>query len=418
MRGLLRAWGWDPTPAPPVGPALGPSFLRSRRAAPAGETREAGPCLELSPAPWGPERLPWEGGRPSCGHTHLSSPEDISSLNSELSLLPGKGTQINERGSLAPEGPTPEGPVLPAQRVPQEGRGTAPWPRGHQCDGFLLPLLLPLCPGRVGRPIRPPQPSRGVLAPFPQPLRKPAAACWGLGLGPGSAWQLRHRLPLAHAKPGPGQASPGEDGGPVSTSALRGQGWSPVTEQLPSTRQEPRGRSPLGPWPCTHREGLDTPSPTYLSAADSDALPSGAPRDLPLRDLLLSLHTPEWPWRCHGSVHVAWAACWHRGRAAGKGAGGRFGPVGVTGKTGPVRLQTGHRHTQLPPWNFRLQTEKNLRSPDTGGAERVSAWRPPARIAGSAAEPGCVLCLGKSGTWARAQLRQVPGRKGAVLPPS
>lgn len=48
----------------------------------------------------------------------------------------------------------------------------------------------------------------------------------------------------------------------------------------------------------------------------------------------------------------------------------------------------------------------------------MSAWRPPARIAGSAAEPGCVLCLGKSGTWARAQLRQVPGRKGAVLPPS
>lgn len=236
-----------------------------------------------------------------------------------------------------------------------------------------MPLLLPLCPRRVGRPIRPPQPSQGVLAPFLQPLRKPAAACWGLGLGPGSAWQLRHRLPLAHAKPGPGQASPGEDGGPVSTSALRGQAWSPVTEQLPSTRQKPRGRSPLGPWPCTHREGLDTPSPTYLSAADSDALPSGAPRDLPLRDLLLSLHTPEWPWRCHGLVRVAWAACWHQGRAAGKGAGGRLGPVGVTGKTGPVRLQTGHRHTQLPPWNFRLQTEKNLRSPDTGGAERVSA---------------------------------------------
>lgn len=50
MRGLLRAWGWDPTPAPPVGPALGPSFLRSRRAAPAGETRGLVPawnCLRL-----------------------------------------------------------------------------------------------------------------------------------------------------------------------------------------------------------------------------------------------------------------------------------------------------------------------------------------------------------------------------------
>lgn len=106
------------------------------------------------------------------------------------------------------------------------------------------------------------------------------AGVWASGpCGPGS---FTTAFLLAHRKLGPGQASPGEDGGPVSTSAPRGQGWSLVTEQLPSTRQKPRGTSPLDPWPCTHREGLDTPSPTCLSAADSDTLSSGAPRAPPL----------------------------------------------------------------------------------------------------------------------------------------
>lgn len=58
-------------------------------------------------------------------------------------------------------------------------------------------------------------------------------------------------------------------------------------------------------------------------------------------------------------VRVAWAACWHQGWAAGKGAGGGLGPLGVTGKRGPVQPQTGCRHTQPPPRNFPLQTEKS-----------------------------------------------------------
>lgn len=95
------------------------------------------------------------------------------------------------------------------------------------------------------------------------PAAPPEACGCSLGSGPWARVGLAapHRLPLVHRKPGPGQASPGEDGGPVSMSDPRGQGWSLVTEQLPSTRQEPRGRSPLAPWPCTHREGLDPTLP-------------------------------------------------------------------------------------------------------------------------------------------------------------
>lgn len=51
--------------------------------------------------------------------------------------------------------------------------------------------------------------------------------------------------------------------------------------------------------------------------------------------------------RCPGSGIFAWATCWHRGWAVGKGKKGVPGPLGVTEQRGPVQLQMAHAYGHL-----------------------------------------------------------------------
>lgn len=117
MRGPCQSRGRDPHPTPilygqPPCPWAALTCGATGKP-PTGWVRRVG----LVSSSLGTPRATPRGGRPSPGHTHLSSPEDISSLNSELSLLPGKGTQISERGGLAGAGP-PEQPLLRWAQAP------------------------------------------------------------------------------------------------------------------------------------------------------------------------------------------------------------------------------------------------------------------------------------------------------------
>lgn len=134
MSGAAPSRDWDPDPTPIQLRCL-PAWLGLLlgRADPA-EPQSGLTDGAAGSAGWGWSQLSWAlsrspGREAELGHTHLSSPEDISSLNSELSLLPGKGTQrvsataSQERGS--PRVACPPGSLGPGPERHRHARETA-----------------------------------------------------------------------------------------------------------------------------------------------------------------------------------------------------------------------------------------------------------------------------------------------------
>lgn len=326
MRRAARAGGppgrAPPPHAHPVRAAslpLGRADLRSHGAAPDRLGEEGGAGLQSLGCP-PPSDSP--GGRPSPGHTHLSSPEDISSLNSELSLLPGKGTQMSEQGGLTGAGgwPRRSGATRAACSLPGPGpelrgcaRGTPPDPGVSVWLGLCSAAALsdtrptPSHGSQVGLPL-PSLPPKCCVCPHTSPRGQDpsdSVLAW-----PGSTTALL----LAQGKLGPNR-------GQMSTSSFKGQGW---TKRGPQSSCSALDRSPHGaPFRArgsVHTEGSAFPWPAPAGLTGTHQGPALATRK-----------QRDFPWRCLGSALSAWAACWDHGRAVGVGGGVVPGPLAVPG---------------------------------------------------------------------------------------